>query len=131
MMFFKIGELSQRTSCSVLTIRFYEKEGLIPQPERTEGNYRLYSEDYIDRLKFILNCRSLNMNLNEIRLLLDYRDVPNQNCSEVNALIDLHIRDVEESIRNQQKLIQQLLDIRKTCDGLCTAEKCGVLKNLS
>jgi DNA-binding transcriptional MerR regulator len=80
-MFLKIGELSEKTSCSVLTIRFYEKEGLIPQPERTEGNYRMYSEAYIDRLKFIVNCRSLNMNLNEIKRLLSYKDLPTQNCS--------------------------------------------------
>jgi Cd(II)/Pb(II)-responsive transcriptional regulator len=90
-MFLKIGELSEKTSCSVLTIRFYEKEGLIPQPERTEGNYRMYSEAYIDRLKFIVNCRSLNMNLNEIKRLLSYKDLPTQNCSEVNELIDAHI----------------------------------------
>ncbi len=75
----KIGELSEKTSCSVLTIRFYEKEGLIPQPDRTQGNYRLYTEDYIDRLKFIVNCRSLNMNLTEIKKLLNYKDLPNLN----------------------------------------------------
>ncbi len=127
----KIGELSEKTSCSVLTIRFYEKEGLIPQPDRTQGNYRLYTEDYIDRLKFIVNCRSLNMNLIEIKKLLNYKDLPNLNCSVVNELIDSHINDVEENIRNQQKLIQQLLEIRKTCDGLCTVDKCGVLKKLA
>ncbi|MFI7961640.1 MerR family transcriptional regulator, partial [Acinetobacter baumannii] len=76
-MFMKIGELSEKTSCSVLTIRFYEKEGLIPKPDRTQGNYRLYTEDYIDRLKFIVNCRSLNMNLTEIKKLLNYKDLPN------------------------------------------------------
>ncbi len=130
-MFLKIGELSEKTSCSVLTIRFYEKEGLIPQPERTEGNYRIYSATYIDRLKFIVNCRSLNMNLNEIKILLSYKDFPNQNCSEVNKLIDAHIADIQESIQNQQKLIEQLLDIRKTCDGSYTVDKCGVLKNLA
>ncbi|MCA4229604.1 Cd(II)/Pb(II)-responsive transcriptional regulator [Acinetobacter baumannii] len=130
-MFMKIGELSEKTSCSVLTIRFYEKEGLIPQPDRTQGNYRLYTEDYIDRLKFIVNCRSLNMNLIEIKKLLNYKDLPNLNCSDVNELIDSHIYDVEENIRNQQKLIQQLLEIRKTCDGLCTVDKCGVLKKLA
>ncbi|NYB19057.1 MAG: MerR family transcriptional regulator, partial [Acinetobacter baumannii] len=86
-MFMKIGELSEKTSCSVLTIRFYEKEGLIPQPDRTQGNYRLYTEDYIDRLKFIVNCRSLNMNLIEIKKLLNYKDLPNLNCSDVNELI--------------------------------------------
>ncbi|HCA5285775.1 Cd(II)/Pb(II)-responsive transcriptional regulator [Acinetobacter baumannii] len=129
-MFLKIGELSEKTSCSVLTIRFYEKEGLIPQPERNQGNYRLYSESYIDRLKFIVNCRSLNMNLNEIKKLLSYKDIPNQNCSEVNELIDSHIKEVQNNIRKQQKLIEQLLEIRKTCDGMCNADQCGVLKNL-
>jgi DNA-binding transcriptional MerR regulator len=47
-MHLKIGELSKKTSCSVLTIRFYEKEGLIPEPERTEGNYRLYDVGYVE-----------------------------------------------------------------------------------
>ncbi len=91
----------------------------------------MYSEAYIDRLKFIVNCRSLNMNLNEIKRLLSYKDLPTQNCSEVNELIDAHIVDVQESIKNQQKLIEQLLDIRKTCDGSCTVDRCGVLKNLA
>jgi len=96
-MHLKIGELSKKTSCSVLTIRFYEKEGLIPEPERTEGNYRLYDIGYVERIKFILNCRTLNMSLNEIR----------------------------------QLLIEQLSDLRGTCDGLCTIDQCGVLKNLA
>ncbi|MCH4247038.1 MAG: Cd(II)/Pb(II)-responsive transcriptional regulator [Acinetobacter populi] len=130
-MFLKIGELSAKTSCSVLTIRFYEKEGLIPPPERNHGNYRLYSENYIDRLKFIVNCRALNMNLSEIKRLLSYKDMPTQNCSEVNKLIDSHIRNVQDNIRSQQKLIEELLEIRKTCDGSSTADKCGVLKNLA
>jgi len=102
----------------------------VPQQSK-QGNYRLYTEDYIDRLKFIVNCRSLNMNLIEIKKLLNYKDLPNLNCSDVNELIDSHINDVEENIRNQQKLIQQLLEIRKTCDGLCTVDKCGVLKKLA
>ncbi len=116
----KIGELAKKVSCSVLTIRYYEKEGLIPSPERTQGNYRLYNEDYIDRLKFILNCRTLNMNLSEIKQLLSYKDTPNQNCSSINHLVDSHIKIIKENINSQQKLIQQLLDIRRTCDGLCT-----------
>ncbi|EPG7655034.1 Cd(II)/Pb(II)-responsive transcriptional regulator, partial [Acinetobacter baumannii] len=110
----KIGELAKKVSCSVLTIRYYEKEGLIPSPERTQGNYRLYNEDYIDRLKFILNCRTLNMNLSEIKQLLSYKDTPNQNCSSINHLVDSHIKIIKENINSQQKLIQQLLDIRRT-----------------
>lgn len=127
----KIGDLAKKVSCSVLTIRYYEKEGLIPPPSRTQGNYRLYSEDYIDRLRFILNCRTLNMTLSEIRQLFTYKDTPNKNCSDVNFLIDSHIKIVEDNIKNQQQLIQQLLEIRKMCDGLCTVDNCGVLKKLA
>jgi len=71
-MHLKIGELSKKTSCSVLTIRFYEKEGLIPEPERTEGNYRLYDVGYVERIKFILNCRTLNMSLNRTGFVGDF-----------------------------------------------------------
>ncbi len=111
--------------------RFYEKEGLIPEPERTEGNYRLYDIGYVERIKFILNCRTLNMSLNEIRQLLTYKDNPKKNCSDVNELIDLHVSAIRENIIKQQKLIEQLSDLRGTCDGLCTIDQCGVLKNLA
>ena len=131
LMHLKIGELSKKTSCSVLTIRFYEKEGLIPEPERTEGNYRLYDIGYVERIKFILNCRTLNMSLNEIRQLLTYKDKPEKNCSDVNELIDLLVCAIKENIIKQQKLIEQLSDLRGTCDGLCTIDQCGVLKNLA
>ena len=62
----KIGELAKKTGCQVVTIRYYEKEGLLPEPERSEGNYRLYSEADIERLRFIRHCRHHDMKLAEI-----------------------------------------------------------------
>jgi len=53
------------------------------------------------------------------------------NCSDVNELIDLHVSAIRENIIKQQKLIEQLSDLRGTCDGLCTIDQCGVLKNLA
>ena len=94
-------------------------------------NYRLYDIGYVERIKFILNCRTLNMSLNEIRQLLTYKDNPEKNCSDVNELIDLHVCAIKENIIKQQKLIEQLSDLRGTCDGLCTIDQCGVLKNLA
>ncbi len=55
----KIGELAKRTECQAETIRYYEKEGLLPQPSRSGGNYRLYDEEHIERLRFIRHCRTL------------------------------------------------------------------------
>ena len=71
------------------------------------------------------------MVLNEIRQLLTYKDNPKKNCSDVNELIDLHVSAIRENIIKQQKLIEQLSDLRGTCDGLCTIDQCGVLKNLA
>jgi len=94
-MHLKIGELSKKTSCSVLTIRFYEKEGLIPEPERTEGNYRLYDVGYVERIKFILNCRTLNMSLNEIRQLLTYKEI----CERHNQITGASLSTAKREIK--------------------------------
>lgn len=59
----KIGELAKLTDCQVETIRYYEREGLLPEPARSEGNYRLYTQAHVERLTFIRNCRSLDMTL--------------------------------------------------------------------
>ena len=87
----KIGELAKLTDCQVETIRYYEREGLLPEPARSEGNYRLYTQAHVERLTFIRNCRSLDMTLEEIRSLLNLRDSPQDQCESVNALIDEHI----------------------------------------
>lgn len=56
----KIGELAKRTGCPVETIRYYEREGLLPEPARSEGNYRQYTLAHVERLSFIRHCRSLD-----------------------------------------------------------------------
>ena len=91
----KIGELAKLTDCQVETIRYYEREGLLPEPARSEGNYRLYTQAHVERLTFIRNCRSLDMTLEEIRSLLNLRDSPQDQCESVNALIDEHIHHVD------------------------------------
>lgn len=66
LMYLKIGEFFKKILCLVLIIRFYEKEGLILELERMEGNYCFYDVGYVEWIKFILNCWILNMSLNEI-----------------------------------------------------------------
>ena len=93
-MLIKIGELATRTGATVETIRYYEKERLLPKPARSQGNYRLYNEAHFERLQFILHCRTLDMTLDEVRTLLQYRDKPDENCGEVNVLLDEHIDEI-------------------------------------
>jgi Cd(II)/Pb(II)-responsive transcriptional regulator len=87
----KIGELAKAAHTQVETIRYYEREGLLPETARTDGNYRMYAEEHVDRLSFIRHCRGLDMTLDEIRVLLRFKDAPHENCAQVNDLLDEHI----------------------------------------
>ena len=125
----KIGELAKLTDAQVETIRYYEREGLLPAPARSDGNYRLYTQAHVERLTFIRNCRSLDMTLEEIRSLLNLRDSPQDQCVSVNALIDEHIQHVNDRIASLQALQTQLLDLRQRCsDG--APDHCGILDRL-
>jgi Cd(II)/Pb(II)-responsive transcriptional regulator len=125
----KIGELARLTESQVETIRYYEREGLLPAPARTDGNYRTYTQAHVERLSFIRNCRSLDMTLEEIRSLLRLRDSPQDQCESVNALIDEHIEHVNARVASLQVLQQQLVDLRRRCaDG--AANQCGILERL-
>lgn len=126
----KIGELAKLTDCPVETIRYYEKEALLPPPARSEGNYRLYTQAHTERLTFIRNCRSLDMTLEEIRSLLGLRDSPQDQCESVNALIDEHIHHVKARIDGLLALQEQLIDLRQRCGEGPEIDQCGILQRL-
>src|SRR5215469_1408725 len=110
-----IGELARRAGCEIETIRYYEHQGLLPKPGRTSGNFRRYGQEHAELLSFIRRCRSLDMALNEIRTLLRFRSATDENCGEVNALLDTHIGHVEERIAELQSLESQLRALRDKC----------------
>jgi Cd(II)/Pb(II)-responsive transcriptional regulator len=126
----KIGELAKRTGCLVETIRYYEREGLLLEPARSEGNYRLYKDIHLERLQFIRHCRSLDMTLEEIRDLLRFRDAPDENCGEVNALLDEHIEHVANRIKELRLLQKNLRGLRNLCQQTRAAKDCAILQSL-
>jgi Cd(II)/Pb(II)-responsive transcriptional regulator len=127
----RIGELAKQTGCLVETIRYYEREGLLPEPTRSDGNYRLYGHRHIERLRFIRQCRSLDMTLDETRRLLHLRDAPEKNCEEVNTLIDEHIRHVVDRIAELKALQKQLKEIRSLCQKTAAVKDCEILQSLA
>lgn len=126
----KIGELARATGTQVETIRFYEREGLLPEPSRTEGNYRIYEDDHAERLSLIRQCRSLDMTLDEVRVLLRFKDAPAENCGEVNMLLDEHIGHVVARIRELKVLEKELRTLREQCVSNQVAAACGILSGL-
>lgn len=126
----KIGELAKLVGCQVVTIRFYEKEGLLRKPERTESNYRLYDDKDIERLRFIMHCRRHNVKLSEIRDLLAFKDNPRTDCSWINTLVEKHISSVTQQIESLTNLKEDLEKLLHQCSG-GKKDGCGILKSLT
>lgn len=127
----QIGELATLTHTPVETIRYYEREGLLPVAARTGGNYRIYDDAQAARLSFIRHCRGLDMALDEIRTLLRFKDAPTRNCGDVNDLLDAHIGHVAARIRELRQLEKQLKNLREQCHEAQDAAHCGILNELS
>ena len=106
----RIGQLADALGCTVETIRFYEKQGLLPAPHRTNGNFRKYDEEHVQRLSFICNCRSLDLSLNEIKTLLSLENHNEQRTEEINRLLDRHIKDVAKRIHELAHLRMKLIE---------------------
>ena len=126
----RIGDLAQATNTAAETIRFYEREGLLPRAHRSDNNYRVYTEAHAERLAFIRQCRNLDMTLDEVRALLRLREKPSKDCGEVNSLLDEHIEHVAQRIRELRALEKDLKLLRARCTSPHTIGDCGILNGL-
>lgn len=128
---FKIGDLSRATGTKVVTIRYYEKIGLLPPPGRSPGNYRSYNKAALDRLRFIRRCRGLGFSLDQIRELLDLTADVARPCAEVDAITATHLDEVERKIADLKALAAELRQISQTCTGGGTISNCRILDAMS
>jgi Cd(II)/Pb(II)-responsive transcriptional regulator len=123
----RIGELARLTGTAIDTIRHYEREGLLDTPPRTDAGYRIYSAADAERLHFIRRCRSLDMNLAEVRTLLALQ--AGGHCAETSALLEAHIDHVSARITALQELERELRALRARCTG--TEGACAILEGLA
>lgn len=112
-----IGKVAAHTGCKIQTIRFYEKEGLLPEPSRTEGGHRLYTSSQVARLVFIRRSRELGFSMDEIRQLLSLVDGNQVSCEKVKSIADGHLRDVRAKISDLRKMETTLRDLSRRCSG--------------
>ncbi len=107
----KIGELARATGLSPKTIRFYEAEGLIPDPPRTGSGYRAYAEPDVGRLGFIIKAKRLGLSLDEIKGILKLHQRNEPTCVHVRSLL-------EEKLAQIEKAIQDLLGFKEELESL-------------
>lgn len=123
----KIGELATRAGCDVQTVRFYEREGLLEQPPRDASGYRRYEDRHLTQLGFVRRLRALDIPLSEVRQLLHYAAEPERSCAQVNELLDEHIGQVRQRLKALRALEQQLVSLRRSCDG-DSSRPCAILQ---
>lgn len=127
----KIGELAKLADVPVETIRYYEQEQLLMPPARSDGNYRVFGREHVERLQFIRYCRSLDITLEEIRVLLKFQDAPNDDCEQVNLLLEGQIFKVAQWMERLAALQQQLVSLRGMCGTSRAVKDCGIMNKLT
>lgn len=125
-----IGTLAKATETKVETIRYYERIGLLPAPDRSVANYRLYSHAHLDRLSFIRRARHLGFSIEQIRDLLGLSDQRERSCDAVDAITREHLADVDRKIADLQALRRELDSIISQC-GCGTIAECRIIEALS
>lgn len=123
----KIGDLARATGTKVVTIRYYEKIGLLAAPDRSAGNYRTYDTSALERLRFIRRCRDLGFALDQIRELLELSSDVARPCAEVDDITATHLAEVERKITDLKALARELRRISATCNGSGTISNCRIL----
>ncbi|WP_298433547.1 MerR family DNA-binding protein [Geobacter sp.] len=125
-----IGQVAKRAEVNIETIRYYERQGLIPSPPRRESGYRQYSGGTVERVRFIKRAQELGFSLKEIAELLSLRVAPDISCSEVKRRAEAKITDIEEKIRTLQKMKEALARLASTCSGRGPTSECPILEAL-
>ncbi|AXQ50906.1 mercury resistance transcriptional regulator MerR1 [Lysinibacillus fusiformis] len=127
---YRIGELAEKCGVNKETIRYYERLGLIPKPNRTENGYRIYSLQTVDRLNFVKRMQELGFTLNEIGKLLGVVDHNEAKCRDIYDFTVLKLEDIESKIEDLKKIEQMLIDLKDRCPENKNIYECPIIETL-
>lgn len=129
-MLLQIGELAERCSVNKETIRYYERIGLIPKPIRSESGYRLYTEQIINRLKFIKRIQELDFTLSEIGKLLGVVERDEAKCHDMYDFTVDKIENIQRKIEDLHKIEQMLITLKESCPEEKDIFECPIIETL-
>ena len=125
---FTIGSLARQANVNIETIRFYERKGLMPNPQRTPAGFRVYSQKDLQRLNFILMAKKHGFTLKEIKELLDLRVNPNSTCDDVRKKAEIKIKLIEQKLQELRRMKKALKTLMASCHGSNPAGECPILE---
>ncbi|REJ87834.1 MAG: heavy metal-responsive transcriptional regulator [Planctomycetota bacterium] len=126
-----IGQVAQKSGVNIETVRFYEREALLPKADRSASGYRQFDESTIDRLTFIQRAKELGFTLNEIKELLALRVEPSSRCADVKSRAEAKIADIDDKIRTLRRMKNALVKLTGECDGRGSTSECPILDALN
>ena len=126
-----IGKVAQQAGVGVETVRFYQREGLLPEPPRRGFGFRSYPAETIERLQFIQRAKQLGFSLKEVRELLDLRVTANVSCADVRRLATAKVSDIEDRIRDLQRMRKALRALAEHCQAEGPISDCPILEHLA
>jgi Zn(II)-responsive transcriptional regulator len=127
----KIGELARRTGVSIDAVRYYERDGLLPQASRLASGYRVYDEDDIRRIQFVRRAKALGFTLTEIRELLALSGHPEDDMGGLKTAAAEKLADVESKIAELTRIREGLQTLVAACPGHGALERCPILNALA
>ncbi len=125
-----IGQVAKQAEVSVETIRFYERKGLLEEPQRKASGYRQYSNNSIRQLALIRQAKQLGFSLMQIAELLSLQIDPTKDCSDIQGLAKHKLHEVEGKIKSLRKIKQALQSLINQCPSEGTSEECPILDAL-
>ena len=126
-----IGRLAKQVGVGIETVKFYERQGLIEPPPRTDSNYRVYPQAEVERLKFIKRAKDLGFTLKEIKELLELQHDPHATKADIKKRTVKKIENIKQKVRDLSRILHALEHLAGTCDGKGPLSECPILEALT
>jgi MerR family copper efflux transcriptional regulator len=126
----KIGQVAEGGGVNLQTIRYYEREGLLPEPPRLQSGYRMFPDNTVRRVRFIKRAQDLGFTLSEIKQLLALRIDQDRNSVDVRTLAQAKIANIEQKIRMLKNMKRVLSELTQRCSGCGPSSKCPILESI-
>ena len=127
----KIGELASKAEVNIDTVRYYERQGLLPAPQRLRSGYRQYESEDVSRLRFVRRAKGLGFTLFEIRDLLELSGHRDRDMASMKIAAMQKLDDVEGKLAELTRIRDGLKTLVASCPGHGVLEKCPILNALS
>ncbi|GAB3099670.1 heavy metal-responsive transcriptional regulator [Lysobacter terrae] len=126
----KIGELAQRAGVGIDTVRYYEKEGLLPKAQRLASGYRVYDPHDVRRLRFVRRAKALGFTLPEVRELLALSDHRDDDMATLKTAAMEKLADVDAKLAELNRMRDALQTLVASCPGHGALDECPILNAL-